>query len=70
MKEIMNNKFVKFLTENWVGGAIGLIGLPFVTVLAMGPLEAAMMSFTVGGIQLSALGYLAGAAIQKYVIKK
>ena len=70
MKEILNNKFVKFLTENWIGGALGLIAAPMITVLAMGPFEAAMMSFTVGGIQLSALGYLGGAAIQKYFFKK
>ena len=70
LDNMLKNPFVKFLTDNWVGGVVGLIGLPFVTVLAMGPLESMMMSFTVGGMQLSALGYLGGAAIQKFFFSK
>ena len=69
MKDIKNSKAFKFVTENWIGGVIGAIGAPMLAVLAMGPFKAFMMSFTVGGITVSGLGYLVGALIQKYFFK-
>ena len=68
-KELMKNKFVMFLTENWMGGVIGLIVAPMIAVIAMGPFKAFMMSFTVGSFTLSGAGYLAGAAIQNKFFK-